>query len=223
MQIDVHRQLLIRKIRKQMDFICGKCDEPEEKMIRNVEQSLLDMEMALKPCRIKQSMTADGETIFRTRHIGQYAMFLWFLSRNYYQEGNIEFAEDISYANSVLNSLFLNYKVNMPPHFYFDHPIGTIIGQAHIGDYFFCSQNCTVGAVTKGKELIWPHLGEHNEMMMGSSVIGDCHIGDYVIFASNCHVKNRCIPDNCIVFGQDRDIVIKQYSREEIKRHLVCF
>lgn len=221
MQIDVNQEALMKKVRSQFEFITGAKAPKDLDCIIN--KALISMHKSLKDCKIKQAKSVDGNIEFKTRHIGQYAMFLYFLSRLYYENGEEMVADDISYINSTLNSIFLNHTVNMPKHFYLDHPLATIIGRANIGEYFFCSQSCTIGAVSKNNKLLWPNLGKHVEMMSGSSIIGDCNIGNYVILASHCLIKNRNIPDNCIVFGQDYDIVIKQYSHEEMLNHMVCF
>ena len=51
-------------------------------------------------------------------------------------------------------------------------------------------------------------------MMSNSKILGNCRIGSHVVFADNSYVKDRDIPDNSIVFGQDRDIIIKPLKGE---------
>lgn len=223
MKTDISVEMLTERVKRQLVNIADVSQQDSTLIDMYIYKALSDLEEALYPCRIKQTKRENGLSEFRTRHIGQYAMFLWFLGRHLYESGKDDLAESISYVNSSLNSVFLNHRVNMPKHFYLDHPMATVIGRAEIGDYFFCMQCCTVGGVQRNGQLIFPHLGSHVEMMSGSSVIGDCHVGDYVIFASHSLVKNRNIPNDCIVFGQDRDLVIRQYTHEEMLRHMTYF
>ncbi len=213
------------RLLKQLKYVSGYTVENVCDFDELVTNTISDIEATLIPCRIKQTKNEEGETVFSTMHIGQYACFLWYLGRRAYEKGDEEMANYISYLNSSVNSIFLNHKVDMPKHFYLDHPLGTIIGSAIIGDYFFCLQGCTVGAINRisdGK-VVFPVIGNHVEMLAGSSIIGDCKIGDYVILAQNSVVKNKDIPDNSIVFGQDRNIIIKRYHHEEMLKHMVCY
>ena len=134
-----------------------------------------------------------------------------------------ELAQACSYVNTSLNGIWLNHNVDMPSHFYLDHPLGTVIWKAKIGDFFACCQGCTIGAEDHHGEFVFPVLGEHVEMMANSSIIGKCQIGNNVLLAANSLVKNTDIPDNSIVFGMDREIVVKTYTEDVMKDKMLYF
>jgi serine O-acetyltransferase len=92
----------------------------------------------------------------------------------------------------------------MPPVFFLDHPVGSVIGRADFGNYFSFSQNCTVGN-NKGK---YPNIGKNVKMMSGSKIIGNCKIGDNVIVSANTYLKDVDIPDCSLVFGSSPKINI---------------
>ncbi len=47
-------------------------------------------------------------------------------------------------------------------------------------------------------------------MYSNSKVLGRSHIGDYVTLSANAYVINEDIPDNCMVFGQSPNLIIKK-------------
>lgn len=130
--------------------------------------------------------------------------------------GEVEnFAEKIYYLNKILHSIDLFYEVELPSIFFFDHPLGSVMGRAKYSDYFSFLQGCTVGN-NKGK---YPIIGRNVSMLSNSKILGDCHIGNNVILSANSYVIDTDIPDNSIVFGQGRNITIKTYDEETmIKR-----
>ena len=105
--------------------------------------------------------------------------------------------EKIFYLNKMLNSVDLYFEVDLPKVFLADHPIGSIIGRAKIGNNFFFNQNCTVGS----NKDVFPVLSENVIMMPGSTIIGKCFIGSYTIISSNSFIKDVDIPNNSMVVG----------------------
>lgn len=149
----------------------------------------------------------DGETFFNPFHSGQYSIFLYFLSRHLSdsQPTGSTLADRVYFLNKALNGLDLFHQVRMPAVFFLDHPVGSVIGRAEIGEGFSFSQNCTVGN-NKGS---YPVLGRNVQMMSGSKILGQCRIGDDVILSANTYVKDADIPSASLVFGSSPDLVIK--------------
>lgn len=204
--MDISAPELKRRVEKQLCFLTDY-EQPFKLDLDIFNEALKKMEISLAES-ISPQVIRGIDIRFTTTHIGQYACFLYWLARMSSRADSV-LAERISYLNTTVNSIWLNHNVDMPEHFYFDHPLGTIIGKAQIGDYFGCAQGCTIGAVSRNRELIFPRLGKHVEMMTGSAIIGDCTIGNNVICGANALIKNRDVPDNSMVFGQDREICIK--------------
>ena len=53
------------------------------------------------------------------------------------------------------------------------------------------------------------------------AALGRSVIGDHVILSANCYVKDTVIPPHSIVFGQDRDLIIKD-NRGGLIHELFC-
>lgn len=148
-----------------------------------------------------------GAVQFNPFHSGQYSIFLYFASNEIFRADPVrrQLADKVYYLNKALNGLDLFYEVEMPDIFFLDHPVGSVIGRAKIGERFTFAQNCTVGN-NKGA---YPTIGRNVTMMSGAKIVGSCRIGDNVICAGNSYVKDLDVPANSIVFGQSPDNTIK--------------
>ena len=119
-------------------------------------------------------------------------------------------ADKVYYLNKVMNAVDLYYEIELPEHWTCEHPLGSVMGRAQYGDKFIFMQGCTVGGNWTNGELKYPIIGEQVTMLSNSKIIGDSHIGNNVTLSANSYVINRDIPDNSVVFGQGKDIVIKE-------------
>lgn len=155
----------------------------------------------------------DNETFFNPLHSCQYAQFLYYLSNSLflvYGGANRALCDKIYCLNKMLSSCDMYYEVQLPDIFFFDHPLGSVIGRANYSNYFSFSQGVTVG----NNNGIYPSFGERVFLLSNSKVIGNSHIGKNVIISANSYVKDTDIPDNSIVFGQSPNLIIKE-NREE--------
>ncbi len=160
--------------------------------------------------RSKYYRNSKGELIFNLYHSGQYATFLYFLSQEAFKNQNKVLADKIYYLNKMLNCCELYYEVKMPNIFFFDHPLGSVMGRAVYGNYFIFTQNCTVG----NNHGIYPKLGEYVRLFPNSTIIGNSNIGDNVFISAGALVKDQDIPDNRIVFGKSPNLILKQKPPE---------
>jgi len=154
----------------------------------------------------------DGKPFFDPFHSGQYSIFLYYLSNTISVFGPRyrSLADRVYYLNKALNSVDLYHEVELPEIFCLDHPLGSVMGRARYSNFFFFSQNCTVGN-NKG---VYPRLGENVFMMSGAKVLGDCDIDSHVILSANCYVKDTSTPSCSIVFGSSPDLVVKHMPIE---------
>lgn len=153
---------------------------------------------------------------FNFYHSGQYSIFLYFLSNeaSKLKEKN-ELSNKIYYLNKIMNSLDLYSEVELPRIFYFEHPVGTVLGRAKYSDYFTIFQNCTVGGNRNKKgEIKYPEFSKNVTLYSYACVIGDCQIGSNVIISSHCYIKDENIPSNSIVFGQSPNLIIKENKKK---------
>lgn len=75
-----------------------------------------------------------------------------------------------------------------------EHPFGTILSAAQIGDNLHVKHNVTFGE--HHSQL--PHIGNNVYVGTGACILGGVHIGDNVRIGANC-VVTEDVPNNCIV------------------------
>ena len=149
---------------------------------------------------------------FNPYHAVQYMIFLYYLSHDIYKNARAsQLCDKIYYFNKILHSVDFFYAIELPEHFGAEHPLGAVMGRAKYRNGFFFYQGCTVGGThDKHGNLFYPELGENVHMYSNSSILGNCHIGNNVNIGAGCIVKNQDVPDNCTVFGQSPNLIIKQ-------------
>ncbi len=150
-------------------------------------------------------------------HSVSWAVFLYFLSHELYAAGEEETAGYVYYLNKVMHANDWFYAAELPTHFWAEHPVGSVLGRAGYGDYFMINQGCTVGGNQKGSKLYYPQLGHHFMMYANSTILGDSKTGNWVVLSAGAYVKDAVIPENCIVFGQSPNLVIKQKTQAEME------
>ena len=152
-----------------------------------------------------------GGWIIDPLHQVNYCIFLYWLGRRLYLSGDTESASKAFYLNKLLNGVEIFYEVELPEIWACAHPLGSVIGRAKYGEFFYFFQGCTVGAnFLQNGSVNYPVIGNHVKMMMGSAIIGGCNIGNHVIVSANTYIKNQDVPDNVIVFGQTPNLVFKE-------------
>lgn len=140
-----------------------------------------------------------------------YCIFLYWLSRRLFQNNRVGLADKVYYLNKMLNSVELFYEVELPTIWSCEHPLGSVMGRACYGDYFFFYQGCTVGGnIRKDGSIVYPVIGKNVKMFSNSKILGDCHIGNHTIISANSYVKDQNVPDNMIVYGQSPNLVFKE-------------
>lgn len=220
MRLELERDALAVLVARQLETLFLLSRESE------MEPLLQGVEEALERCAHCFSRTPnkyyrrDGEVYFNPFHSGQYSIFLYFLSRVIFRTNGRSgtLADRVYYLNKCLNGLDLFYEVELPPVFFLDHPVGSVMGRAKYGNFFGFVQHCTVGS-NRGA---YPELGVNVKMMSGSKILGRCRVGDDVIVAANAYIKDEDVPDCSLVFGSSPNLVIKRrdrsYFREGLER-----
>lgn len=163
----------------------------------------------------------DGEkTCFSPYMSVQYMIFLYRLSRVIYKrKGSVETADQVYYLNKIMHGNDWFYAIDLPVHFLCEHPLGSVLGRAKYGDYFFVYQGTTVGGNRSGGKLCYPVLGNNVTLYANATVLGDSHIGDNVLISANSYLLNETIPSNSIVFGKTPSIIVKKKTEQEIKEY----
>lgn len=159
-------------------------------------------------------LPAGREQQFNHRHTDHYAMFLYLVANAIRRmQGNLELADKAYALNKTLHAIDVYHEVELPEVFFFQHPLGTVLGRAHYGNYFMVYQRCTVGA----KDQVYPTIGEGVVMFGGSAIIGDCTIGSNVWLSSGTTVLGQDVPDDSVVFGQSPNIAAKPTQRNIVR------
>lgn len=157
----------------------------------------------------------DNETYFSPFHSCQWLMFLYYLGHVLYKHNeSMEVCSQLYYLNKIMHSIELYYEVEMPKHWFCDHPLGSVLGRAKYGDYFAFLQGCTIGQ----NHGIYPEIGDYVFMCAHSSIIGNCHIGKNVIIGANTNIKDQDIPENSLVFGNSPNLIIIKKTEEEQRK-----
>ena len=150
-------------------------------------------------------------------HTDQYSMFLYLLSNTIYRKGGSpDLAAKVYGLNKALHAIDVFYEVELPEVFGFQHPVGTVLGRATYGNYFFVYQRCSIGSNMEGRT---PVLGEGVVMFGSSAVIGDCTIGANCWLSFGALVMDANVPANSVVFGQSPHHVAKP-TRRDVLSHL---
>lgn len=184
-------------------------EEKEELMLSLVlDNSILRCESAF----VVEGKYFQGVPVFTPYHSVKYMIFLYTLSNELYRVyGRNLLSDKVYYLNKIMNGVDMFYEIEMPKCWCAEHPVGSVMGRAKYGEGFFFYQCCTVGG-TKDEEgnISYPELEENVHMFANSSILGKCHIGKNVNIGAGTIVKNEDVLDNCTVFGQSPNLIIKR-------------
>ena len=175
-----------------------------------VPLALNEMEENIKACNIPR-LYNNGVIIFSEYHSVTWMIFLYRLSHLLGKIGGVnECADMVYYLNKIMHGIDWYHQIELPIHFLAEHPLGSVLGRAKYGDYFFVYQGTTVGGNRKDGILCYPQIGNNVIMYANSSIIGDSKIGDNVIISANTTIMNEIVPDNCLVFGKSPNLIIRK-------------
>jgi serine O-acetyltransferase len=156
-----------------------------------------------------------GAAAFDHLHTDHYAAFLYLLANTLHRRGGDRALATKLYAlNKALHALDVYFEVELPEVFYFQHPVGTVLGRARYGNFLVVYQRCTVG----GKDGAYPTLGEGVVLYGGSVLVGGCRVGSNVALSAGALVIEQDIPDNSVVFGASPALTVKPAKRRERDR-----
>lgn len=93
-----------------------------------------------------------------------------------------------------------------------EHPHGTFLNAAKIGENFTCRHNATLGCNRGGR----PIIGDNVELGCGACILGNIKVGNNVIIGANC-VVTKDVPDNCVVVGCPAYIIRQNGRKVNIK------
>lgn len=163
----------------------------------------------------------DGKNVlFSPYNSIQWMLLLYRVSHEIYKaDPTAKEADAVYYLNKIMHSNEWFYAVELPIHFLAEHPLGSVLGRAKYGDYFFIYQGTTVGGNRSNGVLSYPVIGENVIMFANSTILGKSNIGNNVVVAADTFIINQDVPDNCVVSGKSPNITIIKKTENQIKEY----
>lgn len=216
MNIDIGRHDLSKHVKMQLNNLFGQCDDIE----KYLDMTLQKCELCFKMNKSSYYHNEIGEVTFSPFHSGQYSVFLYYLSNTIHvMDNNKKLATVVYYLNKVLHSVDWYYEISLPQYWGVEHPVSSVLGRANYSNGLFIYQGCTVG----GNKGNYPIIGKNVILYANSTVIGNSKIGSNVLISTGTIVKDDIVPDNCIVFGQSPNLIIKNKNKEYIDKAISDF
>lgn len=214
MLLEIDKDSIISLVCKQVENLFSIGPEEVEELRASFDSALAACEENFRNSESKYCMREIGgnkDAYFNPFHSVQWMTFLYYLGHLIYKKGSTtKICDKLYYLNKVMNGLDMFYAIELPSHFGAEHPVGSVMGRAQYSDGFFFYQECTVGGTRdKDGNLFYPIIEENVTMYSNSSILGRCHIGKNVNIGAGCIVKNQDVPDNCTVFGESPNLIIK--------------
>mgnify|MGYP006083584477 CR=1 FL=1 len=129
-------------------------------------------------------------------------------------------ADKVYYLNIIDTCLNVLYTVKLPLKTHFEHPQGTIIGNATFSDNSSLQiyQQCTIGGSKSDSIIMYPNINGNLIMYSKSSLLGNTQIKGTVVLSFGTQVYNAGLIENKIVFGISPNLIFK-----DIKKNYILF
>ena len=155
--------------------------------------------------------------LYSPLHVGQYTLFLYYAANTLFRTDPTDseaLCSKIYGLMKVVSGCDVFYQVSLPEVVMVEHPVGTVLGRAQYGNRLAVWQGVTVGGnlASGGRGAEYPVFGDDVLLFSHAKVVGSCHVGSRVVISANAYVKDMDIPDDSIVFGQGRNVVVKPLS-----------
>lgn len=178
-----------------------------------LEDALERIEHCFSHVHLKYYQDDAGRPTYDHLHTDQHAALLCLLAGVLFRSNaDPRLAAKVYALNKTLHGLDVFYEVELPPVFYFQHPLGTVLGRARFGNYLAVYQGVTVGADLEGR---YPTFGDGVVLFGGSRVIGQASLGDNTWVAPAAIVMDQVFPADSILFGGPVDT-----QRKVARRHV---
>ena len=226
MDIRISKYELKEYLGKQLDcFFPDKYSFQGNDIDRAFELALEKLENCFKYIIFPAYSNALGQTFFNHLHADQYAQFLYFFSNCLWKiSQNSPICDKVIYLNRAINGFYFSYKCELPDIFFFDHPVGSIIGNASYHDYLVVMQGVTINTAQDKNGETAPYLGKGLYLATGASVIGNKRIGDRVSIGVNATAYNKEIADdNVVVLDEESGKTIIRRRKKEYCKAQDCF
>src|SRR5690606_29473809 len=111
-------------------------DDTEEEIIRSKHTIVLEkLYKCFSGVDNKYFRHENGNDKFSYTHSGQYLIYLYFYSK-VFAELKHPLKDKLYYLNKIMNGVDVYCEIELPETFFFEHPIGMILGRARYGNNF---------------------------------------------------------------------------------------
>ncbi len=215
MNLSISSEQLAEYVARQIENTFPDGNIPRVPIKNYVLKALERVEFCFSHIKVKHYSSAGGAN-FNHLHSGQYTTFLYFLSNTIWKlSGDDGMATKIYYLNKSLHAVDVFYQVELPDIFFFEHPVGMVLGRAKYSNYFVAYQNCSVGG---NLDLEYPIFDEGVALMAGATVIGNCHIKKNCWVSAGTLIMNTSSIEDQIVVGRHPNVAFKP-AAHEVKEH----
>lgn len=216
MQSSLSPEDLSHYLAKQLNhFFPDRQPVEGEQLDAAVQSALLSAEKCFIHVK-NERFWKNGEPFLDHLNSDQCSMFLYWVARAAWQQNCPPTVTTKLYLlNKALHGIDVYYEIDLPAIFLFGHAVGSVLGRAVYGDYFFVSQCCTVGAVG----YHYPTMGKGVVLASAVSVVGRTRIGDSVCVGAGALLVNETIDSDMTVVGRTPDIRCWP-SKDQNWRHL---
>jgi serine O-acetyltransferase len=215
MLISISKEKLLDLLISQLESLFGLDRKSEGRILADLLDEVLARTEHCFSFNRNEYYRKDDKVYFHPFHSGHYTIFLYFLSKSLSVQGRSMLADKVYYLNKALNSVDLYHEIELPKIFGLDHPVGTVLGRAKYSDFFYFTQNCTVG----NNHGLYPSFGKNVALLAGATVIGNCLIGNNCIISAHSYIKDQNIPSNSIVFGITPNLTVKNRDSDYFQKN----
>lgn len=218
LELSLTQELLTKYICKQLNTFF-----PDAAIVRksDIDKSLIEalskVEIAFSRINLPYYVKA-GNSWFNHLHGDHYSAFLYLLSNTLYKNGNENAATKTFLLNKGLFGIDAFYKIELPEHFIFVHPVGTILGRATYSDFLVIYQGVTIGANVEG---VYPIFGDDTILYSNSSIIGACKTGSGFILGANSSLVDSVVHQNKVVVGSYPNNRVLENKKQLIKHYFI--
>lgn len=198
LSLSISQDSLVTLVENQLKFFWPDGNNPSLKLIsHSVDLALKRVRLCFDPINLKY-YTFKSASFFNHLHGDHYSSFLYLMSTEAFREGDEALAAKLFLLNKTMFGIDAFYGIELPEHFLFVHPLGTVLGNATYEDFFVVYQGVTIGSTTEG---IYPTFSNSTILYSNSSVIGSASIGSNFVLAANASLINTAIPANSVIVG----------------------
>lgn len=163
-----------------------------------------------------------GQTFFSHLHGDQFSQFLYYLMNSLWVlNENKPICDKLVQLNRLMSGCFFTYNAGLPDIFYWSHPVGTVLGNAKYGNFFYCKNNCTVATQEKKENSEIVGFGEGLVLGSGASIYTkNIRIGDRVVIGSGTSVykETEIESDTLVVFREGKNEFIEWFPKKYNQR-----